>query len=258
VNLERVEKIAEAVLYEGYMLYPYRPSSVKNQQRWNFGVLHPPSCCEQQSGSDRCRMVTECLLQGVPTARLTVKVRFLQIVQRSIGKLRVPTQLVPEGIAPDLEPVDHLEFAGRVYQPWQEAVEREVKFDSLDPKSLFGTPLPFSIQTGETYEYLRDDDGVAAAVIVRKWNTLEGSVGIQSECCRDGILKIRVRVQNLTDHELPDPCCPCGREAVLLDSLVSAHTILGAESGEFISLLEPPEGTEDLVEGCSNDGTWPV
>ena len=47
VNLDRVEKIAEAVLYEGYMLYPYRPSAVKNQQRWNFGVLCPQSYCER-------------------------------------------------------------------------------------------------------------------------------------------------------------------------------------------------------------------
>ena len=37
MNLERVDQIAKAVLYEGYMLYPYRPSSVKNRQRWNFG-----------------------------------------------------------------------------------------------------------------------------------------------------------------------------------------------------------------------------
>ena len=42
MNMEEVEEIARAVLYEGYMLYPYRPSSVKNQQRWNFGVLFPP------------------------------------------------------------------------------------------------------------------------------------------------------------------------------------------------------------------------
>ena len=33
-----MEEIANAILYEGYMLYPYRASSVKNQQRWNFGV----------------------------------------------------------------------------------------------------------------------------------------------------------------------------------------------------------------------------
>jgi hypothetical protein len=38
-----VERIADAVLYEGYILYPYRPSAVKNQQRWNFGVLCPES-----------------------------------------------------------------------------------------------------------------------------------------------------------------------------------------------------------------------
>ena len=52
MNLTPVEKIAEAVLYEGYMLYPYRPSAVKNQQRWNFGVLYPPAFCAKQSGSE--------------------------------------------------------------------------------------------------------------------------------------------------------------------------------------------------------------
>ena len=59
MNLGQVEKIAEAVLYEGYMLYPYRPSSVKNQQRWNFGVLCPPSYCEQQHGTEAWTMQTE-------------------------------------------------------------------------------------------------------------------------------------------------------------------------------------------------------
>ena len=51
MNLGVVEQIAKAVLYEGYMLYPYRPSSVKNQQRWNFGVLCPQSYSEAQKGS---------------------------------------------------------------------------------------------------------------------------------------------------------------------------------------------------------------
>ena len=46
MNLAQVEQIAKAVLYEGYMLYPYRPSSVKNRQRWNFGVVYPQACSE--------------------------------------------------------------------------------------------------------------------------------------------------------------------------------------------------------------------
>ena len=34
--------VADAVLYEGYVLYPYRASARKNQMRWQFGVLAPP------------------------------------------------------------------------------------------------------------------------------------------------------------------------------------------------------------------------
>ena len=36
-----VESVVQALLYEGYMLYPYRPSSVKNRQRWTFGGVYP-------------------------------------------------------------------------------------------------------------------------------------------------------------------------------------------------------------------------
>ncbi len=65
MNLERVEQIAKAVLYEGYMLYPYRPSSVKNQQRWNFGVVYPEAYSNAQEGTDPCSLRTECLVSGI-------------------------------------------------------------------------------------------------------------------------------------------------------------------------------------------------
>ena len=48
-----VEQIADAILYEGYILYPYRASALKNGQRWNFGVLYPPAyAAAQQAASD--------------------------------------------------------------------------------------------------------------------------------------------------------------------------------------------------------------
>jgi hypothetical protein len=75
-----VEKIANAVLYEGYMLYPYRPSAVKNRQRFNFGVLYPRDYSAAQTGSDNWQMQTECLATGSGTTSLEVKVRFLQLV----------------------------------------------------------------------------------------------------------------------------------------------------------------------------------
>ena len=64
MNAKLLEDIADAVLYEGYMLYPYRPSSVKNRQRWNFGVLYPKPYAELQSGADNWFMNTECLATG--------------------------------------------------------------------------------------------------------------------------------------------------------------------------------------------------
>ena len=70
MNDDAVEKIANAVLYEGYMLYPYRPSAVKNQQRFNFGVLYPREYCEPQAGSDNWEMQTECLVRWETTASI--------------------------------------------------------------------------------------------------------------------------------------------------------------------------------------------
>ena len=85
MNAKMVEEIANAVLYEGYMLYPYRASSVKNKQRWNFGVLYPKNYSELQNGTDPCRSQTECLVSGTGETKISVKVRFLQAISRVLG-----------------------------------------------------------------------------------------------------------------------------------------------------------------------------
>ncbi len=42
MNRELVDKVVRAVLYEGYILYPYRASSKKNQrERFTFGRNYP-------------------------------------------------------------------------------------------------------------------------------------------------------------------------------------------------------------------------
>src|SRR5947209_19658013 len=88
MNLDLVERIANAVLYEGYILYPYRPSAVKNQQRWNFGALCPAAYSQAQGGTEAWTMQTEVLVQGDEHATLDLKVRFLHLLAREIG---VPT-----------------------------------------------------------------------------------------------------------------------------------------------------------------------
>ncbi len=129
MNAKLIEDIANAVLYEGYMLYPYRPSSVKNRQRWNFGVVYPQSYSEAQKGADNWFMQTECLAQAGSNTELHVKVRFLQAVARTIGKPRSPLRNVPIaeiGGEPEFEVVESLRVGDKTLQSWQEAIEREI------------------------------------------------------------------------------------------------------------------------------------
>lgn len=72
-----IQEIANAVLYEGFLLYPYRLSSVKNKHRWSFGVLCPePYGC---SHGERESAQAECLVQAGPHGAVDVNVRFLQV-----------------------------------------------------------------------------------------------------------------------------------------------------------------------------------
>lgn len=68
---DQVEAIARAVLYEGYLLYPYRPSAVKNRMRWTIGGVHPPASAEPSE------IGTECLLEGAG-AGVQAELRYLQ------------------------------------------------------------------------------------------------------------------------------------------------------------------------------------
>jgi hypothetical protein len=256
MNLDRVEKIAEAVLYEGYMLYPYRASAVKNQQRWNFGVLCPQSYSEAQNGSEAWAMQTECLLQGDVSVRLNVKIRFLQIVNRTVGRLTCPLHELPVGAEPEFEIVDRLEVGGQTFVSWQEAVERGVAIPPLHVAAapLHQSPL-FEFAAGRELEPLRNEDGLIEGVIIREWGALSGSVEINSTQCVDGVTKVTARIHNLTSY---DTSQRQSRADALMYSLVSAHTILVLENGQFISMLDPPETLRSLVADCRNLGTWPV
>src|ERR1700678_4202062 len=84
MNFEAVEKIAAAVLYEGYILYPYRPTSIKNRQRWNFGTLYPRVYAEAQSPQEPFRLVAECLVGAcTEDATLDLKLQFLRLIRQS-------------------------------------------------------------------------------------------------------------------------------------------------------------------------------
>jgi hypothetical protein len=256
MNTTHIDAIASAVLYEGYMLYPYRPSSVKNRQRFNFGVLYPKSYSEAQTGSDAWSVQTECLVQGASLTAIEVRVRFLKLVDRSVRKLVEPAP--PPGGTPVFENVPRIEVDGKVFAPWQEAVEREVAAPACNLEALTTTPVEwkFAFPAREELELLHNVNGQVVGMIARKQESVEGTIEIKAVSAADGVFKIQVCVKNLT--ALEDTDGQINRDPALMRSLVSAHILLGVVDGQFVSLLEPPENLSDLAAACQNVGAWPV
>ncbi len=256
-NLATVDKIAKAVLYEGYMLYPYRPSSVKNQQRWNFGVLCPQSYSEAQKGSEAWTMQTECLVETNSLTQLEVRVRFLQLVARSVGELSKPVSELSPGETPEFRPVERLALNGRVYQPWQEAIERDLSLPAYNVEALSRKPVAdaFLFSAEKHVEYLHEGDGQIAGVIVRERRAICGAIEVAAERADDGIFRVSVLVRNTTPFEAVQDS---RRDEALLSSMASTHTVLGVQDGKGISLTAPPERLSELAANCKNVGAWPV
>ncbi len=225
-----VDLIARTLLYEGYLLYPYRPSAVKNRQRFNFGVLYPrawatPPPAGSLSGasaplisSEPWQLRMECPVIGSPDTRLTVSVRCLQLNDRQAGQ-------------PSAE-------------AWHEASEREVSLESLQIGDATGRSITaFTFAAPEAAAAGPDDPA---------W--IRGEIAIEIAAVRPGIYTLSVTVANLTaiDASASD------RNAALLRSLVSAHVVLRATAGHLVSLLDPPDDCRDIAAGCVNAGVWPV
>jgi hypothetical protein len=105
VNFEPLEKIANAVLYEGFLLYPYRKSAVKNQGRWHFGTVGPVG------GSYPVEMQTEVLVEANPRTIVGIKVRFLQ----DRTEREWTTSLHPSSAAPGVHSFSFGELTGAVH-----------------------------------------------------------------------------------------------------------------------------------------------
>jgi hypothetical protein len=252
-----IEQIANAVLYEGYMLYPYRPSSVKNRQRWNFGVLYPRKYSEAQKGNDLWHMQTECLVEGNAKTQIGAKVRFLRAIARIIGKLNSPMEESSIDGMPDCSYVTSLRVGDKLLQSWQEATECSENIPTVALRDLVGREVVrhFSLPPKKEIEPVRDNDGKVQALIVRTRQALRGEAVLRAEPSEDGIYKLRLKVSNTNEDHAPEGE---NREDALLHSLISTHSILQVVDGAFISLLDPPERLRALASSCKNVGTWPV
>jgi len=247
-HLEHARKVADAVLYEGYVLYPYRRSAQKNRARFQFGVLMPPpyrcvDACEPSASQ------TECLVECPDDATVDVGLRFLHLQRRTVQRIE-PGSGAPMNV--DTLRVDRTE-----YSSWDEAVEREQHFRGCVAGLLNeDTELPFEAGDSVVTESLSGPGGEPAGRLLRRCEALAGAIVVRAERAAGpyGVLRLRVRVENRTQPRVPLHT----RDDGLRYSLIAAHLLIGVAGGSFLSLTDPPEWASGEVAACVNVGTWPV
>ena len=229
------------------MLYPYRPSSVKNRQRWNFGVVYPRNYSEAQQGTDPWFTRTECLVNGSAQTGITVRVRFLQAISRTGRDLQTPLSNTVASSEPELQAAP----------AWQEAAERDAIVEAPSLDQLLSSPLTqlLDLPASEATESIYDADGRVTRLIVRTQESITGRITLSASRLKEDLYKIALEVAN--EGSVADPGT-ASRDCALMRSLLSAHSILSVERGEFVSLLDTPEELKEFAAQCKNVGSWPV
>jgi hypothetical protein len=220
MSFESVQNIADAVLFEGYILYPYRASSTKNRQRWNFGTLYPREFAQAQRPEESWSLHSEMMLEGSATSALDLRIRFLQLVP----------QAADDG------------------QEWDQGMVRNW--------TLRGLALS-DILRGVTCQLNAEDlatEGEFAADVPAPAQELSAMLEVHAEEL-SGAYRLSVTLANQTRL----PCAGIGsRRAAQHGAFNSAHLLLQTENGAFVSLLDPPAALVSAASACHNGGVFPV
>jgi hypothetical protein len=249
MSLDLARTVADAVLYEGYLLYPYRATSRKNQARWQFGVLGPPGAAEQGSGEERS-MSLQCLLERVnqmnwaaPT--VTIYLRFLQLQRRIV---EAPDKGEPSGFIP----VDQLVVDDDLVFSWDEAIEQEQSWPASSLAELAeGVVRPVQVAGGDQIEPVAAADGsVAGRIVRRRWPLSAELKASITEV--DNYLRLEILVENAARSQ------PANPQDAIRTSLIGAHLLIESSEAQFVSLLEPPPAAAEAAAGCRQHRCWPV
>jgi len=246
MSFERARRIADAVLYEGYLLYPYRASARKNRVRWQFGVIAPREWSEA-GGCEKWWLQASCPARTFPGARVEGVVRFLRARRRSVERRCGDDET-------KFEPVESLEVRDVLWTSWDEGIETEVAFASELVPGVSEQTVAIRIPGQISEQPIRDVDRRVVARVVHQDRALEGRIRIGIEPLGN-LVGVRVRIEN--DSPVCDPSA--SRDEALNASFLGVHVLLRIAGGEFVSHADPgSDEARQAVAACKNLGLWPV
>ena len=232
MSFERARAVADAVLFEGYALYPYRPSALKNRERLAFGTLFPLGSREVADGAEPWELACELLVEGAESGAVEARLRFLHsedVREVDLGPVAVRALA---GTGPLVVP---FRFEGEA------AVAGELELSAAPA----GDETPLLLR------------GSVARLTVRARNLspVTGSGSPRARDGGDGVVTARTALARGEGAlALKAPVLLRARAP----SLGSAHVLLRALGGGFVSPSDAPEGLRALAATCHNARVWPV
>lgn len=230
-----VARLAEALLYEGYLLFPYRAGALKNRARVSFGELAPEGSCTFR----RTAQTAEIPLAGGQSLRITARVAFLQPVRRRVRDAA--------GREVRVASVGEREVAA-----WDEAREVVALRGPWSLAELTGEGVEVAVEAEplQEVEALRTSPGAPVAATVERCGApVVASLRLQVRAIAGGWI-LRAVLAN-TSRGLPD-----GIEDGELSVLHSAHVALRVDGGTFASVMDPPPELAEAAAACEPDGAW--
>jgi hydrogenase maturation protease len=231
MNTANIDRLISSMLYEGYLLYPYRPS-LKNAKRWTFGAVYPREFAAARSGSERSMVSARVLIVGERSATIDGEVRFLHLIERV------------ERDAP------------RGPLIWHEAEERRIALPECGVDQVTREPRRQTCEFAARQWSEADESCLPVRHVARRQSALRGVIEIAARQVAERAHLVTISLSNQT------PLDGAGEdrdaEASILKAFASANIILHVSGCEFISRIDPPA---ELAEHClhdATDGLWPV
>ncbi|MEP6950700.1 MAG: hypothetical protein ABI863_15550 [Ginsengibacter sp.] len=254
LNAESIlENITRTLLYEGYALYPYHRSAIKNQKPIPFGVVFPQRY-NIYNAHAHSKMQTQCIVTGSDDLTINISMRFLHLKKTELFE-KVPAH---EAVEDNFIPVYNLNISDKFYQAGWQTAERKINTGDLQISQLIKNKKVIPVEFDEMYDskYFYDKSGKAAKQI-NSISGIKGSVIIEAAPAGNmqNTFRLTVTVINTTPVENAEQVT---RDEVLSQSFLSTHTVLQTRNAVFISHQNPGEKWEETISGCENINTWPI
>lgn len=229
MTFDRARALADAVMMEGYALYPYRASAPKNRYRWTFGVLAPRAWSEA-GGCEAWWLEAQLLVAGAPQ-RIAGQLRFFQIERRRVEDAAGREQAA-------------LELPGGLAIGWDEGLARTVDFELGAGDVGFACDGAHAIESQPAGAVIRERRAVCGRIVTRR----------EPVAAPHPLERVTIRVENTTAWT----DSAASRELALLGAFASTHLLVAVTGGELLSAIDPPAWARDAAASCRSTRTYPV